>query len=71
MDEDGLANLHQTCKWVLENPNLLINYVSNEADMQPAAEQPSNYIFQLMNGNKIPSRYIRGIDNPRMAIQIL
>ena len=71
MDEYGLANLYQTCKWILEKPNLLIDYVSNEAGMQPSVEQPSNYIFQLINGNKIPSIYIRGIDNPQMAIHIL
>ena len=71
VDEYGLVNLDQMCDWIEAKSKLLIGSVSDGYGMQPGIKHMSNTIFQWIDGNKIPSGYIIGIDNPLIVTHIL
>ena len=71
MYEYGFDNLDLMWDLIEANPDLLINSVNTGSGMEPIIELSSNAVFKLILGNRIPSVYIRVINNPRMVMQHL
>ena len=71
VEEGGFVNLDRICELIEENPELWPDSVNKGAGIQPSIEHLSDAVIQWMDGNKIPSGYIKWIDEPKTVTQIL
>ena len=67
VEDDGFVNLHLIPEGMEVNPEDYIDSYIRGAGIQARTEQPSFAIFQWIDGNKIPSGYINGVDDPLLA----